>query len=214
MAEKELTIHRIRGAAEAAFAALTAIYTEAHPECERKSLEQLRAMLTRPEYAFLTAARDGEVVAFAICLSCRESDACLLEYMAVEREHRSGGIGQEMFRAAGRVSEAGGRFLIAEVDSDKGPSEDRVDRTRRKEFYRRLGAREVEGLNYYMPRVTEAEPPAMELMAWRAELPGAVSRERLGAWLRSIYLEVYGQAEDDPRIEFMLRGLPEDVRLI
>ena len=107
-----------------------------------------------------------------------------------------------------------GRFLLMEVESDRFPSPEQIDRSRRKEFYRRLGCREIEGLRGLMPPVTREQPPPMEMLVHSEGLPEAIEKERLRRWLAACYEQVYGVAADDPRIEAMLRELPESVRLI
>ncbi len=214
MDEQTLQLERVISAGEPAFAELLAIYTQAHPASERKSPSLLASMIQRPEYQFLAAAEAGRIVGFSIVLCFPGSDACLLEYMAVERSQRGRGVGQRLFSMTRSWDALEGRFLIAEVDSDKGTSPDRADRTRRKGFYRRLGCREVAGLNYLMPPVSGAAPPTMDLLVWRAEMPPSIPKLRLRGWLEAIYTQVYSQPATDPRIDFMLQGLPGEVDLI
>jgi GNAT superfamily N-acetyltransferase len=206
------------------FAQLLAIYTEAHPASERKPVEQLAAMIARPEYLFLVAFSGAEqqdisdridaVVGFAIALCLPNTDACLLEYMAIEHDHRNRGIGQLLFREVLARPEIAGRFLLAEVDSDKLPCPDRAERTRRKAFYHRLGCGEIAGLSYLMPPVSTATPPPMDILVHHPDSPEYLSKNLLKAWLTACYTEVYGMAAGDPRIAAMLCELPESCALL
>jgi ribosomal protein S18 acetylase RimI-like enzyme len=205
------------------FAGLLAIYTEAHPASERKPVDQLAAMITRPEYLFLVAEQQSHtpsvdaapaIAGFAIALCLPNTDACLLEYMAVARDHRNQGIGQLLFRQTLARPEIAGRFLLAEVDSDKLPCPDRADRTRRKVFYRRLGCHEIAGLSYLMPPVSTSTPPPMDILVHHPDGTGIISIATLKAWLTACYTAVYGRPADDPRIAAMLRDLPETCVLL
>lgn len=214
MASDALLMRRIEHSADPLFADLVRIYTEAHPASERKRPALLAQMIEQPKYLFLVAIEAESVVGFAIALAFQDADAGLLEYMAVDARYRSQGIGRELFIAVTEQEAFAKRFLLAEVDSDKQPSEERAERTRRKGFYRRLGCREVEGLQYLMPPVSAATPPPMDLFVYRKGLPEAVQRGEIQRWLESIYSEVYGLGVDDPRIASMVVSLPLQPRLL
>ena len=205
---------RLRSATEPEFDALARIYAEAHPAGELKSIDALRQMIERPAYLFLAVEDAGRLMGFAIAVALAGCDAALLEYMAVSAEQRGRGIGGLLFQAVMEWPEVHDRFLLIEVDSPAIASPDAADRVRRVEFYRRLGSRQIEGLVYRMPRVSTEEPPLMNMLVYRRELPDTIDRARLGAWLEACYAQVYQQALPDPRIDTMLRELPDSIRLI
>jgi ribosomal protein S18 acetylase RimI-like enzyme len=205
---------KITTATDPAFQELLRIYMEAHPASERKSAELLSRMLERPNYLFLVAIEKGVVIGFSITLCFSGCDACLLEYMAVDANRRNHGVGQFLFTEVTKRPELSGRFLLMEVDSDKKPTEDSVDRRRRKNFYRRLGCKEIEGLNYLMPQISVVTPPDMAILAFNKSMPASIELPMLRQWLQCCYVEVYGQGPNDPRIEHMLEKLPQNPRLI
>jgi GNAT superfamily N-acetyltransferase len=171
-------------------------------------------MVQDPGYSFLLATESNLVVGYAIVRALDDSDAALLEYLAVAPDRRSQGMGQQLFTEAVSLIAVSSRFLLVEVDSDKLCVADQAERTRRKMFYRRLGCKEVEGLGYIMPPVSSVPPREMDILVYRRELPPCVERARIRRWLERCYVEVYGFPSNDPRIEAMVRGLPTDVRLI
>ena len=209
-----MKIHRIRSVEEPAYKQLLHIYRDSQPENELKGPDQVAGMIERPEYFFLAALRDDAVVGFSISICFAGSDAALIEYMAVAREFRGQGTGQGLFKETVQFGSIAERTVIIEVDSEKSPSDDHVDRVRRKNFYRRLGCREVEGLTYIMPPVSSGIPPPMDMLVYAAELPGTLAKSRIRTWLESCYRQVYELSETDPRIQSMLKNLPENVRLI
>jgi predicted N-acetyltransferase YhbS len=190
------------------------IYTEALPESERKSVPELRAMLERPGYEFLIASLGETVVGLSIVVDLSHPNACLLEYMAVLSSKRSMGIGRSLFIRASGTKLAASRCMLLEVDSDKEVDAGRAARTRRKEFYRRLGCREVKGLSYRMPLVTSMTPPAMDLLVYQKELPPEIEKVLLREWLECIYVKAYRKSADDIRISEMLAPLPNKVELV
>jgi GNAT superfamily N-acetyltransferase len=171
-------------------------------------------VIETPGYLFLVATLEGHVVGFTISVHFKRSDACLLEYMAIDSEHRGQGIGQFLFRQLVELQAALGRYLLAEVDSEKLPSPDRADRERRKRFYRNLGCKEVEGLDYIMPPVSESTPPAMDIMVYRRDVPLEISKALLKEWLEDIYVNVYSKQAADPHIDKMIGNLPDYPKLI
>lgn len=208
-----MNLHRVRTAGEIAFDGLLRVYTAAHPASERKSADALRQMIERPEYLFLAVTEAEVVVGFAIAIALADCDGVLIEYMAVDAEHRGRGIGKLLFRAIAGWPEALDRFLLAEVDSAAAALSQGDDRVRRKNFYRRLGCRQIEGLVYVMPPVTSAVPPPMDVLVYRRELPACVEKEHVRRWLEAIYAQVYGVAAGDPRIDAMLDGLADCISL-
>jgi ribosomal protein S18 acetylase RimI-like enzyme len=215
MENTSVKIHRVQNSMEPWFAELLRIYEEAHPASERKSTEALLLMLRRPEYLFHVVTQEDQVVGFSIVLCFLESDAALLEYMAVDRKWRGRGIGQVLFREMFQLQEMAERYLLIEVDSDQAGTIDSVTATRRKAFYQKLGCRQIEKLRYLMPQVSTSLPPAMELFVHRQNLPpGILERSHLRAWLESCYVQVYGKDARDPRIETMLNPLPAVLRLL
>jgi len=207
-------MQRIQSGSDPAFAELVRIYMESHPESERKPASLLSSMIMRPEYLFLVATQDRLVVGFSITLCFLNSDAALLEYMAVTPNLRGQGIGQTLFKETVKFEKASERFILAEVDSDKRQTADKTNRMRRKKFYRKLGCQEIDGLSYIMPPVSNSKPPAMDLLVYRRELPKTVEKEHLRAWLQSCYIQVYGMTANDSRIDKMLENLPKHLRLI
>jgi GNAT superfamily N-acetyltransferase len=206
------TVARLTLATDRAFDALVRIYKAALPASERKGVEALRTMLARPDYEFLVAWRDEEVVGFAIVVRLAGCQACLLEYMAVDVAHRGRGIGAVLFRAS--AASVGAQTLLLEVEAEDAAAPDAEERVRRRAFYRRLGCRLVDGLRYLMPPVTWDRPPSMGLFVFRDSFPTTIRRTELQRWLECLYVSVYGRSPDDPLIGEMVGPLPAEIPLI
>jgi GNAT superfamily N-acetyltransferase len=208
-----MKVHRVLSSVQPEFDTLVRIYTEAHPGSERKPIAALQRMIERPEYLFLAAKQDNVVVGFSIALAFANSDAALLEYMAVGADHRGRGLGELLFRATAQRPQINERFLLIEVDSDHTNTADTADRERRKAFYRRLGCRQIDGLTYVMPPVSSTQPPLMNMLVYRRAMPDAIGKARLRGWLEACYAQVYQQRLPDGRIDAMLAGLPDSISI-
>ncbi|NUQ30544.1 MAG: GNAT family N-acetyltransferase [Acidobacteriaceae bacterium] len=208
-----LVLKRLQPSSEAEFSDLLSLYEEAFPSSERKPVDVLHRMLTTEQYYFLLATEGDITVGFAIARVLSGGTAALLEYMAVAPSQRRRGIGGQIVLATARAVNAPSTTLLMEVESDRIEDQDRLLRTKRKQFYRALGALELRNLNWVMPPVIATPPPAMEMMVLASGI-SFVRREELRQWLVSIYVDVYQRSADDPRIDVMLRELPEKVELI
>lgn len=206
-------IDRLQPGMVAAFEELLRIYREAIPQSERKSDETLTGMLQRSDYEFQIASMGHSVAGFSIVKCFTEADGCLLEYMAVDRPIQGRGIGRALFRAACDSATTASRYVLLEVESDAQWVPDREIRIRRKAFYRALGCREVVGLSYLMPSVTNQRPPEMNLLVYRRTLGATIDKSRVRQWLECIYADVYQKSIDDPRIDRMVSALPDHIEL-
>jgi GNAT superfamily N-acetyltransferase len=207
-------VERLLSPSQPEFDALVRIYADALPPCECKSVDALREMIARPEYSFLAAKDEDAVVGFSIAIALLDSDAALLEYMAVDRERRGAGVGQQLFHATASQPQFRGRLLLIELDAEATHGTDQGILARRKAFYRRLGCRRIEGLTYLMPQVSSARPPLMDMLVHGDNLPDSIEKPRMRTWLTACYRQVYDVGGEDTRIGEMLRGLPESISLI
>ncbi len=186
------------------FAQLFAIYREAIDPSEQKTEAALRVMLGRETQVFLVARDDVGVQGFAILWLPTGADIWSLEYMAVAPAHRGDGLGARLFLAS--IAAARRPFGIIEVEAPTGEME-----RRRIAFYARLGCRRLGNIDYLLPLRTHGVPPPMWLLVHGG---GAdVSRKRVDSWLARMFVEIYGESADDPRIVQMLAGEGERVAL-
>jgi len=65
-----------------------------------------------------------------------------------------------------------------------------------------------------MPKVSTGTLPPMDWMVYHPDLPQSIEKPRLQLWLQSCYEQVYSVSATDPRIDFMLDGLPAELPLI
>jgi GNAT superfamily N-acetyltransferase len=194
-----------------AFEALLHLYEDAIPARERKSSEALRAMVASPDYKVVVARRSGDLIGFAILLVGRTMG--LLEYMAIDPRQRGEGFGSALYRHCRDAELPPTLPLLAEVDSDREESADRELRARRKQFYLRLGCRQVIGLDYVLPLPGAGRPPRMDLLVDGDMLADFAPRAMVAKWLREVYHLAYGCRSDDLRLLTMVNSLQEEVPL-
>ncbi len=205
----EIQILPLMAGDEAGFADAFAIYHAAIELTEQRTQANLRKLLLRPDYRFFVAKIDGKIIGMSVAYVPTEDYFWLFEYAAVAPEARGSNIGAAMFMAS-RAIAGPGRFGLVEVDADRGTEE----QARRLRFYKRLGCRRIDGLEYQLPLEDNGKPPEMWLLALAAEGFDALDVNIVERWLRTIYEDVYAQRLNDPRLAQMIDPLPDDVKLV
>lgn len=185
-----------------------AIYSEAILKSEQRTEEDFRALIRRPDYRFVVAKRDNEIVGVGVSWVPENADIWLFEYGAVIPEERGKQIGSHLLLAT-RSLIGGNRTALIEADADTGEE----DQQRRLRFYSRLGARQISGLDYILPLEAFGRPPPMILLAITHPDITGMSVMVVEDWLRRIYYEVYGKGLDDPRLAQMIDPLPDVIDL-
>lgn len=186
------------------FEELWRIYEEALPEGERKPREAVEGLVTRADYHVMAVKEGERVLAFLMVFVSQHEQVALLEYLATSPQVRNRGLGAAMFGKG--VELAGTRPLLVEYDSDREDAPDREMRVRRKNFYLRMGCRQIENLDYLMPQVGDSKPPMMGLAYCWKGCTAPPSREMIRQWLQTVYAEVYQRSRDDAAIEVMMAG--------
>jgi hypothetical protein len=190
---------------EAGFAQVLAIYQAAIVASEQKTPAELGEMMRNPRYRVIVTRVGGEVIAFAILFLPTSGSFWLLEYMAVDAHRRSSGEGERIFAAAKALASeiAPGAPCVLEVDQPQSRSLIE-EATRRLRFYRRLGCRRIDDLEYILPLDKAGAPPPMWLLVDGLEGRDTLGAEEVAQWVRAIYVEVYGRQPDDARLFTML----------
>jgi GNAT superfamily N-acetyltransferase len=211
-----LSLVEVTDARSGLFEAAMAIYEAEIPKAEQKTRAQILASLAHPEVHFWAYLRGGDVIGVSIAYAPRAEGVMLLEYLAIAARAQGGGIGSRLFTASFEASRIDpGTLLLIEVDSEDGDVDaaERAVRLKRKQFYRRLGCREVAGFDYILPLEHYGPAPKMNLLVLGME-EDRLETARLQQAVRALYQNVYGCAPDDPRLAAMFAGLEGSLQLV
>lgn len=204
----EITIQLIGAGNTELMDAAFALYSSSIEKAEQRPEAVFRALVIREDYRFVAAVMDGKLIGISVSWIPPESGFWLFEYVAVDGEMRSRGVGANLFFAT-RLLAGQERAALIEVDADLGAPE----QAKRLNFYRRLGCRKIGGLDYQLPLEVFGQPPPMWLLVMAQQETVAVSVFALEDWLRRMYAEVYGKTLHDPRLAQMIDPLPDVVAL-
>ncbi|MCI0476220.1 MAG: GNAT family N-acetyltransferase, partial [Anaerolineales bacterium] len=139
-----LLVAQLSHLAPVQFEQLRAIYDDSFPPHERADFSFLVDSIASGARWFFAATRNDDLLGFAIIVPDIARDAHLLDYLAVSRDARGGGIGGILLRHVVDATRASGNIagILLEVEpDDEGDADERAIRQRRIAFYARHGAR-------------------------------------------------------------------------
>ncbi|MGE5560559.1 MAG: GNAT family N-acetyltransferase [Chloroflexota bacterium] len=180
----ELSFHLLTDARDPAFGDVLSIYCEAFPDDQRMSHGRIANLLDRRAMHITACASGGEIVGFSACLRPAGHAFAWLEYFAVRRGLRGGGIGSALFRWTAATATSGAAGMLLEIEPpETAPNDaDRRLRVTRLNFYQRLGCLVLIDFPYQMWTASGDVP--MQLLLYPGAAPGpatAADRSRLYA---------------------------------
>jgi GNAT superfamily N-acetyltransferase len=181
-----IVFHEIDSASDPTWPDWMAIYVDSFPEAERMSEDYfLAAFRARAEgvpgnkHALsVLGGPDRDTVGIVYYEVTPALSTAYLWYLAIHRDHRGSGLGSEAYRElCGRLTHDGLDLLVFEVEipalADGGPDGRRLAE-KRIDWYRGLGARLMDGIEYYQS-VDTGEPPTKMYLMTHAFAPLAES---------------------------------------
>ena len=169
--------------------------TQDFPDDERKPLSRIERAMARGEYRCCGAVDGSGVLAYAFLMCVRHAGQalCLLDYLAVRRELRGGGLGSAFLAALRGGVLAGMDCVLAEADNPAWARNDseRKDWERRVRFYLRNGFRDTGaeantfGVEYSILELPLAEVHTAEEVRklyealYRSQLPAKMYEEMI-----------------------------------
>jgi len=193
------------------------IYSDAFPDNERQPLAKIKYRVEHGNYSLIIAQKNKSVAGFSLLCPFKDLNFSLLDYMAVQKDQSSLGIGSKLFAKTMEFLKLDipSSFLLLEVEdpASGGPLE-RVARLRRVRFYQKLGAKVLTNFRYLMPPLAGNSPTNMLLMVYTGSNQVALNSQSLAHIVTAIYLEVYERDEDDQYLGQMLENLPDSIVLV
>lgn len=188
-----------------------AIYEKAFPARERHPRAVIRQRLAKGA-SELFVGEEETVVFMALLWPLADTDCILLDYLATAPAARGQGWASRFLQEIFAQSSAQQRFIVLEVeDPDFGSN--RAERSRRLEFYRKNGARELQSVHYILPPLQGAEPTEMRLLIspnYPAKSMDAALARHL---ITRLYEDLYGRMANDLLLQSFLPQIREPVPL-
>ena len=189
------------------------IYTEAFPASERHSVTVISDRIKDGLSKLYVASENNEITFLALLWPLKTTEFILLDYIATKATQRGKGIASAFLSALREKLVAANQYLILEVEDPKF-GDRQSEKEKRVTFYKRHGAKQLEGVRYLLPPLDGTIPTEMILMMF----PEFRSEEIVGATVKSviiqIYRELYGRGEDDTLLNTFVHDIGDRIKLI
>lgn len=153
-----------------------------------------------------------KVVCIALLYPLENTDFILLDYLATDLAYRSQGIGSQCMQYLEQILAASQKTLIIEVENPDS-EEEREQKQRRFQFYRRAGAKLLKNVRYVLPPLAMEGTAEMKLMLFPGNwdyLEGIL----LKRLVQQIYREVYNRDETDAILNSFIHQIGDRIELI
>lgn len=191
------------------------IFVEAFPPNQRPPVEIFKGAVRAGRHLLFGGRLEGKIVAMAMLWPMCKADFILFDYMATDAPYRGRGIGAAFAKyLLDFVRQGGiGKYLLMEVENPL-LGENKEEKKRRVNYYRRLGARQMKGVRYILPAWPGLKPAEMILMVMPPYPGGIMSGATVKEIVLHVYRTLYRRKDGDPIMAPFLESVGETVELI
>jgi GNAT superfamily N-acetyltransferase len=194
------------------------IYKCSFPSNETRPVERVVVMLKNDNnYHLFISVHNNSVVGISLMYIFKSLRIGLLDYIAVIRNYRRRGIGEELFNFTLEEFDSlvfNGIGLLMEIQREHVlDPEESVIRKNRISFYTLLGAKILEGVNYLLPPMRNGvEAEEMYLMIRPLGEVHHLSKASVVRYIRAIYSTIY-QYHSNNLLDRISEKLPAQIML-
>lgn len=172
------------------------IYLTYFPPQETRPVEKTIAMIRKDDnYHLLAALQDETVIGISLLYLFPSLKFGLLDYMAIINEFQGKGIGTKLFNFTFKIfcsKVPDGTGLLMEIQKDKVQNiKENEIRKRRIKFYKNLGCKFLNGINYLLPSQIGGQPEEVYLMIKPIKNINSLPRYNVIKFVNAIYLKAY-----------------------
>ena len=188
------------------------IYAEAFPANERHPAPLIAERVRDGLSKLYVASSDGEIIFIALLWPLKTTEFLLLDYMATKATHRGKGIASAFLTELGKKLSNSGQYLVMEVEDPK-VGDRQNEKEKRVTFYKRLGAKVLEGVRYLLPPLDGTIPTEMILMMFPEHSGKEIGGPLIKSVIFQIYRELYNRQEDDALLGTFVHDIGDSVKL-
>ena len=188
------------------------IYREAFPANERHSVPTIVERVNRGLNQLYVASVDDEIAFLALLWPLKGTNFILLDYIATKATHRGKGIASAFLMTLRSQLINTEKHLIVEVENPRFG--DPTQKERRVKFYKRHGAKELEGVRYLLPPLDGSTPTEMLLMIFPEYKGEEISGATIKNVIIQIYRELYSRQEDDALLGTFVHDIANTIKLV
>lgn len=186
------------------------IYTDSFEDSARQPLNAIRSRVSSGKEKLLIGIIGNKVISFALLWRLKGSGFVLLDYFAVKDEFRNRSIGSKFMKFISSSLVPRSEKLIIEVD-DPRLGRNRREKERRVLFYKRCGAHELKGVQYFLRPIEGNKTHRLILMVTPAQSGSSLKGEFVRNLVKQIYNEVYHRNSRDEIVKSTLSTIPSTI---
>lgn len=188
------------------------IYAEAFPANERHPAPLIAERVRDGLSKLYVASSDDEITFIALLWPLKTTEFLLLDYMATKATHRGKGIASAFLTELAKKLSNSGQYLVMEVEDPK-VGDRQNEKEKRVTFYKRHGAKVLEGVRYLLPPLDGTIPTEMILMMFPEHSGKEIGGPLIKSVIFQIYRELYNRQEDDALLGTFVHDIGDSVKL-
>jgi len=186
------------------------IYEDSFPLNERQSIDTIKKRIEGNLYQMFIGRSKDKVVFMALLYPLKNTDFILLDYMVTDKNFRNKGMGTEFIKnILGKITP---KYLILEVENPRSGN-NKEQREKRADFYKRLGAKEMKDVRYILPPLSDNIPTEMILMVLPEYGGGKMDSSLVKKLIVQMYKELYDRNENDDLLNSFVSDIKNPVEL-
>jgi GNAT superfamily N-acetyltransferase len=201
----------IREASHKDFKEAIKIYEESFPSNERQSTDTIKKRIEKNLYKMLIGRSKDKVVFMTLLYPLKNTDFILLDYMVTDEIFRNKGVGTKFIKNI--LKKISSKYLILEVENPRYGN-NKEQRERRVNFYKRLGAKEMKDVRYILPPLSGNIPTEMILMVLPEYGRGKMDSSLVKKLIIQMYKELYDRNENDDLLNSFVNDIKNPVELV
>lgn len=185
------------------------IYNEAFPDKEKRPLNDLKNNISEGEKLFIGKYNNSTIM-LSIIWEIENTDYLFLDYIAVKKEYRNKRIGTKFLKNIFNIFKYYNNVIFEVENPEEG--ENKNQRIKRINFYKKLGAKELTGFKYFLPP-RNGKIENMVLMILSRNQNEVLNGEKIENILSLIYKHIYHRNNNDETLKNIVNDIPEKIKL-
>jgi len=185
------------------------IYNESFPDKEKRPLDDIKNNIKEGEKLFIGKYNDSTIM-FSIIWEIENTDYLFLDYIAVKKECRNKRIGTKFLKNIFNIFKDYNNIIFEVENPEEG--ENKNQRIKRINFYKKLGAKELTGFKYFLPP-RNGKIENMVLMILSGNQNEVLNGEKIENILSLIYKHIYHRDNNDKLLKNIVNDIPEKIKL-
>jgi len=185
------------------------IYNEAFPDKEKRPLNDLKNNINDGEKLFIGKYNNSTIM-LSIIWEIKNTDYLFLDYIAVKKEYRNKRIGTKFLKNIFNIFKNYNNVIFEVENPEEG--ENKNQRIKRINFYKKLGAKELTGFKYFLPP-RNGKIENMVLMILSRNQNEVLNGEKIENILSLIYKHIYHRNNNDETLKNIVNDIPEKIKL-